>query len=143
MKKEEALVLAPQRSKLIIEYIEQILSDNQKVSGNIRLNSHKIDNQNMCTLDIIVPQTNFEKHINLGITSDHADLLYAQLFKDFLTTFLEHETIGISKYYTVKYNMQENFTGVNAINSNSSELKINFLCRGECGLRHSSLRRRR
>ena len=32
----------------------------------------KIDDQNMCTSDIYVPETNFEKHLNLGITIDHS-----------------------------------------------------------------------
>lgn len=131
MKKEEALILAKEKSKAVIEYIEKILSDNEKIEGKMNFNSHKIDGQNMCTLDIFVPKQNFEKHLNMGITSEHCDILYAQLFKDFLSTFLEHETIGVSKYYAIKYNMQENFTGVKAITSNGSELKINFLCVGQ------------
>lgn len=131
MKKEEALILVPQRSNLIIEYIERILSEDKKVNGNIRLSSYKIENRTMCTLDIIVPEINLEKHINLGITIDHSDLLYAQLFRDFLKSFLEHETIGVSRYYAIKYDMAENFTGIKAINLNGSEIKINFLCSGQ------------
>lgn len=130
MKKEEAFILSLHRSKLVIEYIEQILSGNEKVNGIIKFSSHKIDSMNMCTLNIIVPETKFEKYINLGIASEHCDILYAQLFKDFLTTFLEHETIGISKYYSI-YSMQENFSGVNAVNSNGGILKINFVCKGQ------------
>lgn len=124
MKKEEALLLAPQRTKLVIEYIEKILSDNN-ITGDMKFSAYKIDNQMMCTLSIFVPENDFEKHINLGITADHCDILYAQLFKDLLKTFLEHETIGISRYFD-----EENFAGITA-NSENSKLRMNFIYTGQ------------
>ena len=69
MKKVEAMELAPERSKLLCEYITQILSDNEKVNGEIKINSDKISNEYMITFDIIVPSKNFEKHLNNGITT--------------------------------------------------------------------------
>ena len=69
----------------------------------MKFNSAKIDNQNMCTLDIYVPTKNFEKHINLGITIDHCDIFYKQLFNDLFETFIEHDTIGVSRYYEIKF----------------------------------------
>ena len=129
MKKDEALLLAPQRTKLIIEYIEQILSDNN-ITADMKFSAYKIDNQMMCTLSIFVPEKDFEKHLNLGITADHCDILNAQLFKDLLKTFLEHETIGISRYFEMKYFDGENFTGITA-NSESSELRMNFMYKGQ------------
>lgn len=129
MKKDEALLLAPQRTKLIIEYIEKILSDNN-IIGDMKFSAYKIDNQMMCTLSIFVPEKDFEKHINLGIIADHCDILYAQLFKDLLKTFLEHETIGISRYFEIKYFDGENFTGITA-NSENSKLRINFIYTGQ------------
>jgi hypothetical protein len=125
MKKEEAKLLALERSKLIIEYIIQILSDNDKVNSIMNFWHTKIDGQNMCTLDIYVPQKYFEKHLNLGITSDHSLVLYEQLLNDLLDVFLEHETMGVSRYYSIK-SMQDNFSGVNVINSIGSKIKINF-----------------
>ncbi len=125
MKKIEAMELAPKRSKLIIEYITQILSDSEKVNARMNFNSAKIDNQIMCVLDIYVPKRNFEKHLNLGITSEHDLVLYEQLLNDLLDTFLEHETMGITKYYSLK-SMQENFTGIDAINLLGSNIRINL-----------------
>lgn len=127
MKKEEALILAEEKSKLVIEYIMQILSDTEKVNGVINFNSAKIDNQKMCTLDIYVPER--EKHLNIGITTDHVDVFYAKLLTDFLDVFLEHETMGISKYYSIK-GMNQTFCGMNAVNSIGSQIKLNFLCQG-------------
>lgn len=125
MKKDESLLLAQQRTKLIIEYIEKILNDEKNVTADMDFNVHKIDNQMMCTLSILIPFNNFEKHLNLGITSDHCDILYAQLFKDLLKTFLEHETIGISRCFD-----DENFTGITA-NSENSKLNLNFIYKGQ------------
>ena len=125
MKKIEAKALAPEKSKLVIEYITQILSDSEKVNSVMDFWYAKIDGQNMCTLDIYVPETNFEKHLNLGITIDHSLVLYEQILNDFLDTFLEHETMGVTRYYSIK-SMQNDFSGVDAVNLNGSRIKINF-----------------
>ena len=125
MKKIEAKALAPEKSKLVIEYITQILSDSEKVNSVMDFWYAKIDGQNMCTLDIYVPERNFEKHLNLGITIDHSLVLYEQILNDFLDTFLEHETMGVTRYYSIK-SMQNDFSGVDAVNRNGSRIKINF-----------------
>ena len=44
MKKVETMELAPERSKLLCEYITKILSDNEKVNGEIKINFAKINN---------------------------------------------------------------------------------------------------
>ena len=125
MKKLEAKALAPEKSKLVVEYITQILSDTEKVNSVMDFWHAKIDGQDMCTLNIYVPETNFEKHLNLGITLDHSLVLYEQILNDFLDTFLEHKTMGVTRYYSIK-SMQNNFSGVDAVNMNGSRIKINF-----------------
>lgn len=129
MKKIEAQIIAPEKSKIIIEYITQILSSKEKLNAEMNFNSRKIDNQNMCVLDIYVPQDNYEKHLNLDITSEHNLILYEQLLNDLLDNFVEHETIGVTKYYAIK-SMQENFTGINAVNILGSKIRINFNASG-------------
>ena len=125
MKKIEAQAIAIERSKLIIEYINQILSDSEKVAATMNFSSAKINNQLMCTLDIYVSKNNFERHLNLGITNDHILVLYEQLLNDLLDTFLEHETIGVTKYYSIKSQMG-NFSGIDAVNLLGSRIKINL-----------------
>lgn len=124
MKKLEAKELAPAKSNLIMEYITQILSDTDKLNGNIEFNFAKIDNQMNCVLDIYVPTKKFEKHLNLEITSDHCLVLYEQVLNDLLE-FLPNDTIGVTKYFSIK-SMSEYFSGVVALNNIGSELKINF-----------------
>lgn len=124
MKKKEAQMLAPSKSNLIMEYITQILSDTDKLNGDIEFNFAKINNQMNCVLDIYVPTKNFEKHLNLEITSDHSLVLYEQVLTDLLN-FLPSETMGVTKYFSIK-SMAEYFSGVVALNNIGSELKINF-----------------
>ena len=125
MKKIEAQALAIEKSKLIIEYITKILSDKEIVNCKMNFSSAKIDGQKMCTLDIYVPEKNFEKHLNLGITIDHSMILYEQILNTFLDSFLENETMGVTKYYSVK-SMLENFSGVKIINLIGSKIMVNF-----------------
>lgn len=131
MKKSEALQIVPQRVKVIIEYITSILEDDKKVYGKIEFNSTKINNENMCTMDIYVPESNFERHINLGITTNHCDILYKLLFDEFINQFLEHKYLGVTRHYTMQSIIGPNFDGVNAVNGiTGSEIKINFLLFG-------------
>lgn len=125
MKKIEAQALAIEKSKLVIEYITQILSDKEIVNSKMNFSSAKIDGQKICTLDIYVPEKNFEKHLNLGITIDHSMILYEQILNTFLDSFLENETMGVTKYYSVK-SMSENFSGVKIINLIGSRIMVNF-----------------
>ena len=125
MKKVEAQQLAIEKSKLIIEYIVQILSDPEKVTATMEFLSYKIENKKMLILDINVPKRNFSRCLNLGITSDHDIVLFEQLFNDLLDTFLTHETMGVTKYYSIK-SMNQNFTGINAVNTIGSKILINF-----------------
>ncbi len=123
MKKTEAMKLAPESSKLIIENIIQVLLYPEKVDGVMNFGSSKVDNQLICVLDI--PKKNLQNCLNLGISSEHILVLYEQLLNDLLDVFLEHETMGVSKYYSLK-SQAENFTGINAVNLLGSKIKINL-----------------
>lgn len=131
MKKIEAIELAPERSKLLCEYITQILSDNEKVNGEIKINFAKINIEQMITFDITVPSKNFEKHLNTGIPTQQIDVLTEQILSDLLDTFLESETMGCTRYYSVRGGYGMNMDGINAMNNIGSSLKINFICRSD------------
>lgn len=131
MKKDEALKLTPERSRLLCEYITKILSDNEKVDGEIRLDSAKINNERMLTFDIFVPRKGFEKHLNTGITTQQVDVLTEQIFNDLVDNFLESETMGCTRYYTIRGGYGMNFDGVSAMNNIGSNIKINFVYRGD------------
>lgn len=131
MKKEEALQIAPERSRLLCEYITQLLSDDKKVNGEIKIDSTKIDNERMLTFDIMVPSRGFEKHLNTGITTQQVDVLTEQIFNDLIDNFMESETMGCTKYYSIRGRYGMNMDGVNAMNSIGSQININFICRGD------------
>jgi len=59
MKKEEALKIAPERARLLCEYIIQILYDNRKINGDIQIDSARINSERILTLNITVPSRGF------------------------------------------------------------------------------------
>ena len=59
MEISEAKELSKVRSKLIIEYINDILSDGNKLKAKINLGIHEVDGKDMCTADIYVPYKDF------------------------------------------------------------------------------------
>lgn len=131
MKKEEAKIISKTNAKVVIEYILQILLNDINVIGKMNFTSTKINNQNMCVLDIYVPKSNFEQHINLGVTTDHCDNLYEEIFKCLLEEFLTHETLGVGYYTRINYMMGSAFTGVTASNSlTGNKIGINFIFKG-------------
>ena len=102
MKKEETLKIVPERSRVLCEYIMQILSDNEIVNGEIRIGSTKINNEKMLTFDINVPSRGFEKYINTGVTIQQVDILTEQIFNDLIDNFMESEIMGCTKYYSMR-----------------------------------------
>lgn len=130
MKKEEALKIAPKRSKLLCEYIIQILSDKEKVKGEIKISSAKINNERMITLDIWVPSKGFERHFNTGITVQQVDVLTEQIFDAFIKYFMESDFKGCTRYYSVRGGYGMNMDGVTVVNAIGSKVNVNFICRG-------------
>ncbi len=108
-----------------MEYITQILSDSNKLDAKMDFNFVKIDSEKMCVLDIYVPETKFEKHLNLGIPNYHSGVLFEQVLNDLLH-FLPSDTIGVSKYIEVKTLLLLSFSGVVVSNTTESKIKINF-----------------
>lgn len=131
MKKEEAYQIALDQSNLLCEYIRQVLSDNEKVNGEIRIDSAKINNERMLTFDIYVPSKGFEKLCNTGIIVQHVDILTGQIFNDLFDNFIESETMGCTRYYSIRGGYGMNMDGVNAVNNIGSKIKVNFVCRGD------------
>lgn len=125
MKKIEAQSIAIERVKVILEYIRQIMSDEEKVYGNMNFNSRKIDGQNMITLDIYVPIKEFEKHINLGITTDHINVLFKELLTQIEKEIFPDDHLAVTRFYTLK-SMMETFDGIDITNEIGSKIKINM-----------------
>ena len=125
MKKIEAEELAVQKVDVIIEYIAQILSDKNKVDSMMNFSTAKIDGNNMSTIDIYVPVKDFERHINLGITSDHLNVIYKEFLDRIPNTFFTHDTIGVSRFYNIRTS-QGQFDGIIASNIIGSKIKINM-----------------
>ncbi len=129
MKKTEALEIAPKVSKVVMEYIEQILTDPQnKGEGTIRFISEKVEGkkEDMCVIAISVPDTGYKTRIDSGITAQQKDYFLEQVLNDLLDCFLEADTLGVGLFYKIRGMMGPNFFGVTAFSASGSSLKIDF-----------------
>lgn len=117
--------LIEQRVSLITEYIEQILSDTLIVNAKMDLGKAVINGEYV-TLDIYVPERDFEKHLNLGISSNYENDFYKQLFNTLIEKYINSDVIGISKYRSVLGIVGPNFQGINLSNTKGSYLKLCF-----------------
>ena len=124
MKKKEAELLAVERVNIIFEYIHQILSDEKKVSSEMNFNTVKINEINMCTIDIYV-YPDFEKRFNLNIKSDHINVLFKEFLNRTINNLLRDEIISVTKFYHFRSNTNL-FDGIDIENSIGSAIKVNM-----------------
>ena len=115
------------RVNLIIEYIEQILSDNIVIKSKIKISPENIDGKKTLTLNVYVPIRNFEKHFNLDILEENDISFYKYLTDTILNKYMDSETIGISRYYNIRPEFcGEYFNGIDISNLSGSCLKLSF-----------------
>ena len=125
MKKQEAESLAIDKSRVMIEYLEQILSDDN-ISGNMIFSSNKVDGEKekMCTVDIVL-NNGKERHLNLGIPSIHSDVFTKQFTSDLVNRFAKDDTMGVSPFFEIKSMPTTSRRGMDAISINEEAGKIN------------------
>ena len=137
MKKQEAMVLAIDKSRVMIEYLEQILSDDN-ISGNMTFRSSKVEGEDekMCTVDIMLSNGK-EKHLNLGIPSIHSDIFTRQFTSDLVDRFAKDDIMGVSPYFEIKSMPPISRSGMDAISINketgniNNHIKIDFYYKGQ------------
>lgn len=130
MKKLEAEMIVPDESRIMVEYLDRILDGEKPVTGQMIFGSARVEEEPHFVADIYVPETGFEKHIDLKITPDYADVFCEVFLNDLLDNFLEHETKGVTKYMDIPY-FTGRFTGVMAMNSNHSRIEVRFNKKGQ------------
>ena len=128
MKKKEAEEIAVNVSRVIMEYITNILTDNQKVEGTIDFVSGKVEGyqEKMCVVVISVPDKPFYKPINSGIPSTHSIPFYTRVLEDIADTCLYQDDLSISRFYSIKEMMGPVFKGIDAKSTFGNRIRINF-----------------
>ena len=114
--------IVSKRSKLIMEYIGQILLDNEVVTGNIDIGSVEINNKMMCVIDIYVPNRNFERHFNSDIESINSSILEMKILDDLIDNFLKYTIIELGYF-----SRDENYNRITIKNKVGSSINLNFL----------------
>ena len=88
MKKQEAISIAEERSNLVLEFIEQILTVGKNISGLIEFYSVKLEEGMSCGMHIKVDQTGYEQYYNLGIPSKNIISVYETIFQNIIKAYL-------------------------------------------------------
>ncbi len=125
MKKQEAQELAIDNSRVMIEYLEKFLSD-ENITGKMIFRATKIEGEleQMCTVDIML-NNNWEEHLNLGIPSVHSDVFTRQFTNDLVDRFAKDETMGVTKYFKIKSMPPISRNGMDAISISPETKKEN------------------
>ena len=125
MKKQEAELIAIDKSRVMIEYLEQILEDDN-ILGNMTFNSIKVDGERekMCTVDIVLNNST-EKHLNLGIPSIYSDIFTKQFTNDLVDRFAKDNIMGVTHFFEIKSMPPISRRGMDAISINEETGKIN------------------
>lgn len=128
MKKVEAQEIALKVSHVVMEYIDQILTDSIRVNGKIDFVLERVDGykEPMCVFVISVPQREFNRRINSKIPNVHSDVFYMQLLNDLADSFLNSETIKIGTFYNINGIMGPTFHGIDVKSLSGNSIKINF-----------------
>ncbi len=114
-----------EKSDLIIEYITQILSDSDKVNGDIVFSYAKDKGKENCTFDLFVLSKGFERHFDSGISLQFSNVLYEQILNDLIDNFMESDTMGVGNFYSIKASNGQ-FNGVSVFNESGSKINLNF-----------------
>lgn len=128
MKKKEAEEIAIDVSRVIMEYIEAILTDSVKVTGKITFVSEKVEgySEKMCVILISVPEKEFFRPINSKIPSIHSGTFHTQILHDLIDHFLYSDGLKIGRFYSIKGMTGPNFEGLDAEGPTGNQIKINF-----------------
>ena len=128
MKKKEAIEIATKVSKVIMEYIELILTDSIKVKGKIEFIPGRVEGyqEKMSMVIISVPEKNFHKEINSGIPAMHSIVFYTKILEDLVDYFLESESLCVGRFYHVNGMMGPSFHGLKADSISGNCIHINF-----------------
>lgn len=137
MKKQEAQEIVIEKSRVMIEYLEKFLSD-ENITGTMTFRAEKIEDEpeSMCTVDIML-NNEFERHFNLGIPSVHCDVFTRQFTRDLADTFAKEKTKGVTPFLEIKSMPPLNRKGMDAISVDeetgkpNNHIKIDFYYGGQ------------
>ena len=123
MKKQEAQGIAIEKSRVMIEYLEGFLSD-ENIEGKMMFSADKVGKEKLCIVDIML-NNGFERHFNLGIPSIHCDVFTRQFTSDLADTFAKEKTKGVTPFLEIKGMPPVNRKGMDAISVEEETGKVN------------------
>lgn len=127
-KKENINKIIKDKSKVVMETLELILTDSIPVLGKLEFASIKRGKEEICTLEIYVPKRGYERHWLMEVSSLSSHMFYEQILLDLLENFGNLEKVKMSNFYKETEN---NFYGLKLENSLGSVITLNFVWQGD------------
>lgn len=125
MKREQAELVAKEKAKVMVEYLEQFMMDKDKISGVMEFAS----SNNRLVVDITITQDGrevFAVGYDMGISSIYADLLTREISGLLLESFLPSENFAVSEYACIKDHPTMSRDGFYVTNQINSRVNVNF-----------------
>lgn len=125
MKKEQAKEIALKNAKVMVEYLEQFLNDDDTLTGKMNFSSEN----NQLVVDIFLSKKGkvfWKRHYSMGISSIYADLLTEEISSILLDTFMPSENFGVGEYAYLKDHPTLSRDGIYVFNGHGSRIDINF-----------------
>ncbi len=127
MKKNEVKKVAIQKAKVVMETLELILADSIKVTGILEFDSVVQGKEKVCTLEIYVPEKDYERHWLMDVPVNHSDVFYEQILHDLIENFGALEKVHLGDFYSIKYEKGNPFYGIKIKNDIGSTVSLNFI----------------
>lgn len=130
MKRDQAEVIAKQNAKVMFEYLEKFMEDEDTIYGVMDFTS----SNSKLVVDITIMQDGrevFGRGYNMGISYVYADLLTKELSRLLLETFVPHDNFGVSGYACIKDHPTMERDGIYVFNNHNSRVNVNFRVKGD------------
>lgn len=125
MKRDQAELIAKEKAKVMYEYLEKFMEDEDTITGEMTFSS---DN-NRLAVDIFIYHKGklaFDRHFDMGISYVYADLLTRELSGLLLEGFMPSENFGVSDYAYIKGHPTMSRDGIYVFNGHNSRVNVNF-----------------
>ncbi|MCX4249152.1 MAG: hypothetical protein OSJ65_05260 [Bacilli bacterium] len=125
MKREQAEIVAKEKAKVMVEYLEQFMMDEDTIYGVMEFAS----SNNRLVVDMEITKEGkkvFERGYDMGISSVYADILTREISGLLLESFLPSENFAVSEYACIKDHPTMSRDGFYVTNTNRSRVNVNF-----------------
>ncbi len=130
MKKDEAVIVAKEKAKVMCDYLQLYLEDESINSGRVEF----VGDNSILSVDIFLNKGEKmqEFHYNLGMSVVYADMFIREVMDILADNFIPSEHVGVSPYFSIRGLPTTSRDGVFVYNTETKlKIDVNFWCHGK------------